>query len=584
MNNTNHIHTMKAVNRIFILAAGILFATLCSCELDEYNPSGVTAEAIWSTPEGFETAIAAAYSYQRDFYGKENAIFMNESGTDLWFNGAYKNYSNELSRYQNFTPLTGNFNKSTWPDMYQAVNSCNMGIEQIENVEYPSEEAKNAKLSELLFLRAWYNWHIVEFYGGVTLRKEAVKSVLLTAQRSPVNEWYELIIADLRFAVEHLPVDQGQYYSRATRQSALGLLARTALTGAYHVQDKKNEYLNIALNAAKDVIDNQSSYGVELWTDIADVYNPGNNKKNKEALYVASNSTNDVLNIKYGNRAFHYWSCKYYNSPGLQRSLEFGLGNSDRFMPTLAMLDFYNEEIDARYETFFREAWLCNDTTDIPLWTLEELTENGLDTNLNGQRKFFLGDTALLVTKQSIPGEGKRAYAVYDRDYIYLTGTTNGINPAQASYWPGLIKFDDPFREDPSDEYGSQDVILIRLAEMYLVAAEASLQLGDAGAAAGYINVIRTRAAKPGHEAEMQITAGDVDIDFILDERARELCGEWIRWFDLKRTGKLIERVHLYNPDITQIQDYHVLRPIPQAEMDALLNAEEYGQNEGYGN
>jgi len=143
---------MKPVNHIFIIV-GILTAMLYSCELDEYNPSGVTAEAIWSTPEGFETAIAAAYSWQRDFYGKENAIFMNESGTDIWFNGAYKNYSNELSRYENFTPLTGNFNKSTWPDMYQAINSCNMGIEQIENVVYPSEAEKQEKLSELLFLR-----------------------------------------------------------------------------------------------------------------------------------------------------------------------------------------------------------------------------------------------------------------------------------------------------------------------------------------------------------------------------------------------------------------------------------------------
>lgn len=573
---------MKPGIRSLILITGVLSAFLYSCELDEYNPSGVTAEAIWSTPEGFETAIAAAYSYQRDFYGKENAIFMNESGTDIWFNGAYKSYSNELSRYENFTPLTGNFNKSTWPDTYQAINSCNMGIEQIENVTFPSQGEKDAKLSELLFLRAWYNWHIVEFYGGVTLRKEAVKSVQLTAQRSPVSEFYELIISDLQFAVEHLPTDQGQYYSRATRQSALGLLTRTALTGAYHVPDKMDEYFTLALNSAKDLIDNQSTYGVELWDDIHDLYDPYNNKQNKEALYVASNSTNDALNIKYGNRAFHYWSCKYHQLPGLQRSLEYGLGNSDRFMPTLALLDFYNEEIDARYGAFFREAWLCNDSTDIPLWTLQELVDNDLDTNLAGQRKFRLGDTAVLVTKKSIPDEGKRPYAVYDRDYIYYTDADGAINPAHASYWPSLKKFDDPFREDPSDRYGSQDVILIRLGEIYLAAAEAAFQRGDPGTAAQYLNVIRTRAAKPGHEADMQITAGDVNIDFILDERARELCGEWIRWFDLKRTGKLIERVHRYNPDITAIQDYHVLRPIPQAEMDALLNAEEYGQNPGY--
>lgn len=572
---------MKSKYFILVVASGMI-AFLQSCDLEEFNPSGVTAEAIWSTPEGFETAIAAAYSCQRDFYGKENAIFMNESGTDLWFNGQYESYSNELSRYENLTPLTGNFNKSTWPLLYQAVNSCNMGIDQIENVDFPSDEVKNAKLGELLFLRAWYNWHIVEFYGNVTLRKEAVKGVVLTAERSPVSEFYELIISDLQFAVENLPVDQGDFYSRASKKSALGLLARTALTGAYHVAEKKDEYVNIALNAAKEIIDNQALYEVELWDNIADMYDPDNNKKNKEALYVASNSTNDALNIKYGNRAFHYWSCRYYDLPGMQQSLEYGIGKSNRFMPTLAMLDFYNEEIDARYAAFFREVWYCNYEPTIPKWKLSEINTWGLDPSLIGQPKFGLGDTAVWITKKSIADEGRRTYLVYDRDYTYLTSTTKGINPRQADYWPALKKFDDPFRLDPNDRYGHLDVILIRLAEMYLVAAEAELLLGNPSAAADYINVIRTRAAWPGHEADMQIGADDVDIDFILDERARELCGEWIRWFDLKRTGKLIERVHKYNPDIKAIQDYHIVRPIPQAELDALLNGDEYGQNEGY--
>jgi hypothetical protein len=73
---------------------------------------------------------------------------------------------------------------------------------------------------------------------------------------------------------------------------------------------------------------------------------------------------------------------------------------------------------------------------------------------------------------------------------------------------------------------GRTDEFLIRLAEMYLIAAEAQLNLGNAAAAADYLNVIRERAALPGHEAEMRIGPGDVTIDFILDERARELAGE----------------------------------------------------------
>ena len=70
---------------------------------------------------------------------------------------------------------------------------------------------------------------------------------------------------------------------------------------------------------------------------------------------------------------------------------------------------------------------------------------------------------------------------------------------------------------------------------------------------------------------------------FLLEERARELCGEQIRWFDLKRTNKLIEYVRLYNMDAKDnIQDYHMLRPIPQSQLDAITNKEEFKQNPGY--
>jgi hypothetical protein len=118
---------------------------------------------------------------------------------------------------------------------------------------------------------------------------------------------------------------------------------------------------------------------------------------------------------------------------------------------------------------------------------------------------------------------------------------------------------------------------------MYLIAAEAQFNLGRSDSAAYFINKIRTRAAIPGHEADMQITPAQVTLDFILDERARELCGEQLRWFDLKRTGKLLDRVRRLNPDAAQyIQPFHVVRPIPQTQIDAVTNKTEFTQNAGY--
>jgi hypothetical protein len=82
-------------------------------------------------------------------------------------------------------------------------------------------------------------------------------------------------------------------------------------------------------------------------------------------------------------------------------------------------------------------------------------------------------------------------------------------------------------------------------------------------------------------EAAMQITAADVNLDFLLDERAREMYGEHARWFDLTRTGKLVERVRLHNPQgADNIQDYHNVRPIGQDQIDRTLGG--YPQNPGY--
>jgi hypothetical protein len=118
---------------------------------------------------------------------------------------------------------------------------------------------------------------------------------------------------------------------------------------------------------------------------------------------------------------------------------------------------------------------------------------------------------------------------------------------------------------------------------MYLIAAEALMKLGSNSEAADMVNVVRLRAAWPGKEADMKVTAADMNIDFLLDERALELGGERLRWADLKRTGKLIERVKLYNPaGRPNILPKHLLRPIPSDMIDRLTNKADFPQNPGY--
>ncbi len=150
-----------------------------------------------------------------------------------------------------------------------------------------------------------------------------------------------------------------------------------------------------------------------------------------------------------------------------------------------------------------------------------------------------------------------------------------------AHFYPSLIKFIDTKRPSINSMLGSRDWIVFRLAETYLFASEAFLKADQIDKAVEYMNVLRRAAALPGKEAEMEITSEDLDMDFILDERGRELAGELWRWIDLKRTGKLLERVPMHNPSAAgKIKAYHMYRPIPQSQIDRTSNV--YEQNEGY--
>lgn len=157
---------------------------------------------------------------------------------------------------------------------------------------------------------------------------------------------------------------------------------------------------------------------------------------------------------------------------------------------------------------------------------------------------FALNDTAVTTPKTTYTAAQIAAgkYTVYDIPKVY---GSNGV-PVQRKFCVSLKKFKDSTRTSIAEAQSARDAFVIRLAEMYLIAAEAEVNTGKLDSAAYYINIIRTRAANPGRVANMQVLPAQMTIDFILDERAREL------------------------------------RPIPQSQLDAVTNKSVFTQNPGY--
>jgi len=394
----------------------------------------------------------------------------------------------------------------------------------------------------------------VQQFGDVHFTLEETIGVETEASRVPVSTIYQDgIIPDLTYAIENLPAEPKDY-GRATKGAAEALLARVQL-----VQGNWSE----AQRLAESVINN---YSYELVTPYADLWKIENDV-NSEIVWSVQYTDNPLTNGP-GNSAHLYFVFDYTRNPAMVRDLENGRP-FQRFMMTNYFLNMWNPKIDARWDGAFKTLWIANKTG-----TINDQTVNP-------------GDTAIFITLEAVDDAIQESvpyrYIDYENDEVSTQDNLLEIGGDGRRNFPVLKKFLDPLRAAVNATDGRRDFPVIRLAEMYLIAAEAAFQQGNAALAADHINVIRTRAAVEGQEEAMQVSASDITLDFILDERAMELAGEMHRWYDLKRTGKLLERVRAHNADASpNIKEMHLVRPIPQTMIDRVSNPGDFPQNPGY--
>lgn len=550
--NNHQISTWRS-KLLYALSFSLFFA---SCSLDEYNPGGATVESLFNTPEGIEAAANGTYTYNQKLYGKEQGYALLEMGTDIWTGGANSGNSGTngvypqppLMNYQGLISDNVWVKSNLWQPCYAGINLVNTALKNIGTAGVDASKAPILE-AELRFMRAWYYWHLVESFGDIPFTLEPTESIITIAKRTPADQVYEQIFSDLQYAVDNAPLTNTDY-GKITKPIAEAFSARVYLT-----RGRYEEALTYAQHVMND-------YGYGLMPNYADLWKM-ENEKNQEIIWGLNYSTN--LEFNDGSNVGHsMYLMEYDTQPGMLRDVSNGYPNV-RYMPTKFLLNLFDEQKDARYNSSFKTTWFCNETDAA-----------------KRPAGMALGDTAIFCSKYVISGVARagKVYKIYDINDVYRPDGT----PVDRFHYISLKKFDDPTRASAAETESARDVSLIRLPEMYFIAAEAEMQLGNTGAAVGYINTIRERAAiNKTNPQEMDVVPSSITLDFILDERAREFAGEQLRWFDLKRTNKLVERVQLHNPDAKSfIKDFHMIRPIPQSELDAVTNKDEFKQNPGY--
>lgn len=560
---------MKLLNSTSILITIILVLAGCDVfnadSLQETPPHLLTAETLYTDYEGFEAGLNGVYNKLRgEFTGGNNyqGVLMN-TGTDVLAVNLHTPVGlwNLLMNWQSTNNSSNGNLASTFSWLYGIINEVNTIINRAEeeSIDWSSgssdaEGNKNEIIAEARAIRAWAYRHLAYLWGDVPLNlNESTGSAIRTDwDRTPVNEVREQMIADLEFAEKHIPVEPS-LRGRLTRGAVQHYLAETYL--ALNNPDTALQWTNKAINTPEYSLITER-YGVRAdqpGVPFMDMFHDGNENRvegNTEALWV--------------------WQ--------YERAVPGGSGNQRGFTFAGLTRQFTRDGVQIITNTHERGYAYGTNRASLTKWALELFEpEDDRGSDYAIRRYFVLKDA-----EQNAPYPADILVLDYQYgDTLWFDDLSIDISPERPDdrtvLWPWSRKTD--AGTDPNNVFAVNaynDIIYLRLAETYLLKAEAQYLLGDLGGATETINTVRRRSNAS------EITAADVNIDFILDERARELAIEEHRRYTLLRTGKWLERTQMYNNNGGQfITERDTLFPIPQTVIDANLT-DDMPQNPGY--
>jgi starch-binding outer membrane protein, SusD/RagB family len=569
---------MKRLNNILLILSVFL---LMSCTKDWLKPdakSFLTPENTYINKEGFESSLVTMRKNLKiETTGQMHNLVMDFAASDLgspWSQLDFYNLTPNTDQYYRFLAM--------FTDAFKNIKDANVLISRIDNITWSVESDRNALLSEALWHRAFWYYRLVNSFGDVPFINGEITGAKLDFFSHSRWTILDKIQADLEYAVQWLPETAGP--GVITKGAGNQLLAKVYLA---------NLQFDKAITASSSIINGPYALMKDRfgsWQDdprrnvIWDLHRPENMSipENTETILTTIDRFEAPSDAKSeGLYTMRMFNCQWFQAAVLDSQGKTGMVASGAEYDSLGRGNA-NVRLTWFYQyglwNFMGDKW--DNTSD-----LRRSDINWVDINeikYNNPSSVNYGETVNSAWFASPADTFKYLYAM----------------PHYIMYVPS---------HDPQERpFGSNgDWYIYRLAETYLIRAEAHFWKNELQLAADDINTVRERANA------LPVTASDVSLDLIFDERARELFAEEQRHSELVRASYILaksnlqgyslatfsennyyyDRVMKYNTayttgvfllgNLARIAPFHVLWPIPSS----VITANTLGtinQNEGY--
>ena len=602
---------MKRINYL-LLAALLMLAALVSCNDDEFlteHPKYFyTLDNVFTTSAQVDLALVTCYSKVRKGYnlctdGQRYLLaWKGCNGTDE-FDVPTTRRSLQFNNYGTLTSETGDY-KTIFSDFYKLITSANLALygAGLDYITWDSEESRRYIIAQARFFRAWAYRNLGELFGGVPIVEDITTEARYDFRRETRLATYQYAIDELEAILPDLPEtppERGRIVRGAAQHTLVQLYIDKGVV--LEQEGEKAEALkayNTAISYANEVIDGGTYHlmterfgtrkdeGPKFYYDYtpdektgklredrtyasAGVIIPGNvywdlfqygnqcyEDGNYESIWVARTSSLDAVLNKDGDARLNY-------------SRSYGACFRDILPKDLIGL---TPDVGGRGVTWIMPTAYARDGVYKDKWA------NDMRNSEAVMRRTLLGNV-----------EGSKYYGKpIPWEVIYRQSGGYNQDAKDAAYtqcFPLSCKIHmDEYIDDSAGgnrTYIYRDEYIIRLPETILLRAEAKWRIANPKAAADDINLLRTRA-----QCSYKVSAADVNLELILDERCRELIFEENRWNTLLRLGGTVavDRIREYSywdaPRSATMRNFN-LWPIPQSFIDTNKDVK-IEQNEGW--